>query len=111
MAYYAVLAAKGFIPTDVLKSFGEYDSILGQHPDRTLIPGVEIASGSLGHGLPIALGMSAALDLKDADGPRVFCLIGNAEFEEDSNHEAVVLAGRMGISRLAVCVIDNGSAT
>jgi len=111
MAYYAVLAAKGFIPTDVLKSFGEYDSILGQHPDRTLIPGVEIASGSLGHGLPIALGMSAALDLKGADGPRVFCLIGDAEFDEGSNHEAVVLAGRMGISRLTVCVIDNGPAT
>jgi transketolase len=61
MAYYAVLAAKGFIPVDILQTFGRHDSILGQHPDRTLIPGVEIASGSLGHGLPIALGMSAAL--------------------------------------------------
>ena len=43
MAYYAVLAAKGFIPVDELHRFGEHDSILGGHPDRTLIPGVEVA--------------------------------------------------------------------
>ena len=42
MAFYAVLAAKGFIPVDELKTFGEFDSRLGLHPDRNLIPGVEI---------------------------------------------------------------------
>src|SRR3954469_24708375 len=56
MAYYAVLAAKGFLPVDWLPGFGSYDSPLGHHPDRTLVPGVEIASGSLGHGLPIGVG-------------------------------------------------------
>jgi transketolase len=111
MAYYAVLAAKGFIPVETLSTFGEYDSILGQHPDRSLIPGVEIASGSLGHGMPIAVGLAAALRLKGTDGPRVFCLVGDAEFDEGSNHEAVALAGRMGLSALAVCVIDNHSAS
>jgi transketolase len=74
MAYYAVLAAKGFIPADILQTFGEYDSILGQHPDGTLGPGVEIGSGSLGHGMPIAVGMAAALGVKGLDGPRVFAL-------------------------------------
>lgn len=74
MAYYAVLAAKGFIPADILQTFGEYDSILGQHPDGTLVPGVEIGSGSLGHGMPIAVGMAAALGVKGLDGPRVFAL-------------------------------------
>ena len=54
MAYYAVLAAKGFIPVEWLTSFGTFDSPLGYHPDRTLVPGVEIGSGSLGHGLPVA---------------------------------------------------------
>src|ERR1043165_3185378 len=42
MAYYAVLAAKGFLTTDDLRSFGRSDSILGYHPDRTLVPGAEI---------------------------------------------------------------------
>ena len=97
MAYYAVLAAKGFIPVQTLPTFGTYDSILGQHPDGTLIPGVEIASGSLGHGLPIAVGMAAALNLKGVDGPRVFCLVGDAELDEGSNHEAVVVAGFVSV--------------
>ena len=111
MAYYAVLAAKGFIPMGALPTFGRYDSILGQHPDRALIPGVELSSGSLGHGLPIAVGVAAALDLKGDVGPRVFCLVGDAELDEGSNHEAIALAGRVSLSRLTVCVIDNRSAT
>ena len=111
MAYYAVLAAKGFIPIDALPTFGRYDSILGQHPDRSLIPGVEISSGSLGHGLPIAVGVAAALDLKGNVESRVFCLVGDAELDEGSNHEAITLAGRLSLFRLTVCVIDNRSAT
>src|SRR5438093_1617407 len=59
-AYYAVLAAKGFIPVDELAGFGTFDSPLGYHPDRVLVPGVEISSGSLGHGLPIAVGRALA---------------------------------------------------
>jgi transketolase len=58
MAYYAVLAAKGFIPLTWLDTFGQLDSPLGYHPDRVLVPGVEISSGSLGHGLPIAVGVA-----------------------------------------------------
>ena len=111
MAYYAVLAAKGFIPMNALPTFGRYDSILGQHPDRSLIPGVEIASGSLGHGLPMAVGVAAALDMKKNAGSRVFCLVGDAELDEGSNHEAIAVAGRLGLSRLTVCVIDNHSAS
>ncbi len=111
MAYYAVLAAKGFVPMDALDSFGRYDSILGQHPDRSLVAGVEVSSGSLGHGLPIAVGVAAALDLKRNVGSRVFCLVGDAELDEGSNHEAIAVAGRFGLSRLTVCVIDNHSTT
>ena len=111
MAYYAVLTAKGFIPIDTLPSFGRYDSILGQHPDRSLIPGVDVSSGSLGHGLPIAVGVAAGLDLKRNVASRVFCLVGDAELDEGSNHEAIAVAGRLGLSRLTVCVIDNHSAS
>ena len=95
MAYYAVLAAKGFIPVESLAGFGSFDSLLGYHPDRVLVPGVEISSGSLGHGLPIAVGMTLALDTAASRGARVFCLVGDGELDEGSNWEAVQLAGRL----------------
>ena len=110
MALYAVLAAKGFIPCEWLADFGRFDSPLGQHPDRNLVPGVEIASGSLGHGLPIALGVALALDSCAAAGARVFVLLGDAELDEGSNHEAIALAGRMRLERLTAIVVDNASA-
>jgi transketolase len=103
-AYYAVLAAKGFIPEEWLDLFGEFDSPLGNHPDRTLVPGIEISSGSLGHGLPIAVGMALA-------GRRVYCLVGDGELDEGSNWEAIQYAGRAGLDRLTTVVVDNGSAT
>src|SRR3954466_9853773 len=80
-AYYAVLAAKGFLEPDELASFGAFDSILGHHPDHMLGGGVEISSGSLGHGLPIAVGMALALDAHERGG-RVVCLAGDAELDE-----------------------------
>src|SRR5215467_8185604 len=60
-AFYAVLAAKGIVPVDALDSFGSFDSPLGYHPDRMLAPGVEISSGSLGHGLPLGVGVALGL--------------------------------------------------
>jgi transketolase len=111
MAFYAVLAAKGFIPLDWLPGFAGHESRLGHHPDRVLLPGVEISSGSLGHGLPIAVGLAIGLrgrpDSRDA---RVYCLVGDAELDEGSNHEAIVLAGRRGVDRLHVIAVDNASA-
>jgi transketolase len=111
MAFYAVLAAKGFIPVATLGGFADYDSPLGMHPDRALVPGVEIASGSLGHGLPIAVGMAMALNVKDNGDSRVVTLLGDAELDEGSNHEAIAMAGRMALSRLIAIVVDNRSAT
>jgi transketolase len=111
MAYYAVLAAKGFIPEELLATFGGFDSPLGYHPDRNLIPGVEIASGSLGHGLPLAVGRSLALDYREQSGGRVFVLVGDAELDEGTNHEAIAFAGCASLGRLTVIVIDNKSAT
>ncbi|MER6396778.1 thiamine pyrophosphate-dependent enzyme [Kitasatospora sp. NPDC059973] len=111
MAYYAVLAAKGFIDPELLPSFGAYDSPLGHHPDRLLIPGVEISSGSLGHGLPLAVGTALGLRAQGLDDPAVWVLLGDAEFDEGSNHEALAFAGAYGLDRLHVVVIDNSSAT
>jgi transketolase len=110
MAYYAVLAAKGFIGLDTLATFGRYDSPLGHHPDRNLVPGVEISSGSLGHGLGIAVGVALGLGARRSPA-RVFCLVGDAELDEGSNHEAIAYAGRTGLERLTCVAVDNGSST
>lgn len=110
-SYYAVLAAKGFIPVEQLAGFGRFDSPLGHHPDAALIDGVEIASGSLGHGLPIAVGRALALRATGRTAPRVICVLGDGELAEGSNHEAIALAGRMGLDRLTAVVVDNFSAT
>lgn len=111
MAYYAVLAAKGFVPEEWLPGFGSYDSPLGHHPDRVLVPGVEIASGSLGHGLPIAVGTALGLRAQGLAGPAVWTLIGDAELDEGSNHEAVAFAGPAALDRLHTVVVDNSSAS
>ncbi|MEU8523028.1 transketolase [Streptomyces sp. NBC_01216] len=111
MAYYAVLAAKGFFPEELLAGFGSYDSPLGHHPDRTLVPGAEIGSGSLGHGLPLAVGSVLGLRAQGLSEPRVWVLIGDAELDEGSNHEALAYAGPAGLEQLHTVVIDNGSAT
>ncbi|PZT71048.1 transketolase [Streptomyces sp. SW4] len=111
MAYYAVLAAKGFLPVEWLPGFGSYDSPLGHHPDRTLVPGVEIGSGSLGHGLPIAVGTALGLRAQGLGEARVWTLIGDAELDEGSNHEAIAFAGPAGLERLHTVVVDNRSAS
>jgi len=111
MSYYAVLAAKGFIDPALLPGFGGYDSPLGHHPDRVLLPGVEIGSGSLGHGLPLAVGTALGLRAQGLTDPAVWVLTGDAELDEGSNHEAVEFAGASRLHRLHAVVIDNSSAT
>jgi len=110
MAYYAVLAAKGFIEPSTLDTWTAWDSPLGQHPDRVLVPGVEISSGSLGHGMPIGVGVAIGLRLQGRSS-RVVVLVGDAELDEGSNHEAIALAGRMGLGNFTVVVVDNESGT
>ncbi|TML56001.1 MAG: transketolase [Actinobacteria bacterium] len=102
-AYYAVLAAKGLLAVELLDGFGDFDSPLGHHPDRRLVPGAEFSSGSLGHGLAVAAGASLM-------GRRIFCLLGDAELDEGSNWEAVQYAGRIGLASLTAIVIDNDSS-
>jgi transketolase len=111
MAYYAVLAAKGFLDPAELDDWTTFTSRLGQHPDRTLVPGVEIGSGSLGHGLALAVGTALGLRAQERDEPRVYVLVGDGELDEGSNHEAIALASRLGVDRLTAIAVDNGSAS
>ena len=108
-AYYAVLAAKGFIPHDWLDDFGGFHSHLGQHPDRTMIPGVEVGTGSLGHGLGLAVGTALGLRAQGLSS-KVFVLLGDAELDEGSNHEAIAYAAAIRLPLTAI-VIDNQSST
>lgn len=110
-AFYAVLAAKGFIPHAWLDDLGGPDSRLGHHPDQTLVPGVEIGSGSLGHGLGLGVGTALGLRAQGLLRQRVYVLLGDAELDEGSNHEAVAYAGTTGLDTLTAVVIDNRSST
>ena len=109
-AYYAVLAAKGFIPAAWLDDAGAWDSPLGRHPDRVLIPGVEVGTGSLGHGLGLAVGTALGLRAQGYLDTRTYVLLGDAELDEGSNHEAIAYAAAIRLPITAI-VIDNRSAT
>lgn len=110
-AYYAVLCAKGFFEAEMFDMFGAYQSPLGYHPDRALIPGVEISSGSLGHGLPLAVGTALGLRARGLTDCRVWVMLGDGEFDEGSNFEAVAYAARAGLEQLNAVIVDNHSAT
>lgn len=111
MAYYAILAAKGFLDPAELDGWTGPGSRLGYHPDGTLVPGVEIGSGSLGHGLPIGIGTALGLRAQRRTEPGVYVLVGDGELDEGSNHEAIAVAGRLGLDRLHTVVINNTSSS
>lgn len=111
MAFYAVLAQKGFIPRDELPRFLTWEGRLGGHPDRHQVAGVEASTGSLGHGLPMAVGVAYALRAKGLDRQRVVVLTGDAELNEGSNWEAILHAGAVGLSNLTLVVVDNRSGS
>jgi transketolase len=110
MAYYAVLCDRGFFPETWLATWGSFGSPLGYHPDRNLVPGVEISSGSLGHGLPLGVGTALGLRAQGI-GSRVVVLVGDAELDEGSNHEALELAAGLGLDSVTVVVVDNRSTS
>jgi transketolase len=109
--YYAILATKGFFPVEWLPGFMDWGNPLGSHPDRTLVPGVEASTGSLGHGLPMAVGVALALRAKDLLEQRVFVLCGDGELNEGTNWEAILTAPNLGLSRLTLVIVDNHSSS
>jgi transketolase len=109
-ALYAILAAKGFFPAAWLDRFLEHDGHLGSHPDRTQVPGIEASTGSLGHGLPMAIGTALALRAKGFSEQRSIVLCGDAELNEGSNWEAILLAPQLKLGNLTLLVIDNHSS-
>jgi len=103
LALYVMLAEKGFFPEEELWKFCKSDGILGGHPEHT-IPGVEVSTGSLGHGLPIGVGF--ALNGKyEKSSYRTFVVLGDGESNEGSVWEAALCAGKHKLTNLVV-VID-----
>lgn len=110
IALYAVLATKGFFPAAELGRLMTWAGILGGHPDRGQVPGIEASTGSLGHGFPMAVGVALALKAKHSDR-RVFVLIGDGESNEGSVWETVLLAGSLELPRLTCIFVNNHSST
>ena len=103
-AYYAVLAEAGFFPHQWLETFYQNGSRLAGHATHTHIPGVEISTGSLGHGLSIATGMALA-GKRDGRHYRVFCLLSDGECDEGSTWEPVLFAPQHKLDNL-VAIVD-----
>jgi transketolase len=101
-ALYAILAARGFFPVSWLDDFMERGGHLGSHPDRTQVPGIEASTGSLGHGLSMAVGVALALRAKGLTEQRVVVLCGDAELNEGSNWEAILLAPQRHLGDLTL---------
>jgi transketolase len=94
-ALYTVMARAGYFPESQLLTLRKLGSPLQGHPDRTALPGIEAATGSLGQGLSVALGM--ALGLKLAGSPaRVYCILGDGEVQEGQVWEAAMAAPKLG---------------
>ncbi len=106
LALYAVLAERGFLPTAELASFGRADSRLAGHPMRA-VPGVEMPTGSLGHGLALGLGFALAARLAGRS-QRSFVLTGDGELQEGSCWEAAGCAAAQHADTLTAIIDANG---
>lgn len=105
-SYYAVLAAKGFFETEtVINEFSQFGSQFIGHPNNEL-PGIEMNSGSLGHGLPVCVGMALACR-KEGRPSRVYTVMGDGEVAEGSVWEGFMAAGHYKLGNLCAVVDRN----
>lgn len=102
---YAALAEQGFFPVEKLLTHYQNGSELCGHASHE-VPGIEVSTGALGHGLPMAAGMAYAGRLKSSSH-RVFCLLSDGECDEGSTWEAALFAAHHGLSNLVVIVDYN----
>lgn len=105
LALYVILAEKGFFPSSELWRFCQSDGILGGHPEHK-VPGVEVSTGSLGHGLSIGIGFALNARYEKADY-RTFIIVGDGECNEGSIWEAAMCAGKHRLGNLTVIVDYN----
>ena len=104
---YATLAECGYFPVEELLTLRQMDSRLQGHADRTITPGVEMSSGSLGQGLSFALGASLAARL-DGKDHRIYVMLGDGECNEGQVWEAAMASSHFGADNLTAIVDNNG---
>jgi transketolase len=110
MALYAILQEISLINDSWITDFSKFESRFGGHPDRNKVQGVTASTGSLGHGLSIAVGLALAnrnLNQKKL----VFCLVGDGEMNEGSIWESLLVATHHNLSNLTIIIDNNQSST
>ena len=105
-AIYASLAESGFFDPEQLKTHYQNGSFLSGHVSHKGVPGVEFSTGSLGHGLPVAVGMAQAAKM-DGKAHRVYVVLGDGECDEGSVWEAALFANHFELNNLVVIVDHN----
>jgi transketolase len=106
VALYSVLVEAGFCKPSVLDDYAKNGTKMAGHVIKNSLPGVEVSSGSLGHGLPLAVGIALGAKL-DVKSRKVFCLMGDGECNEGSVWEAVMFAAQNKLDNLRVIVDHN----
>ncbi|WP_241361316.1 transketolase [Escherichia coli] len=99
--YYCVLAEAGFFPLEWLSTYQQPNSHLPGHPVRQKTPGIELNTGALGHGFPVAVGLALAAK-KSQSRRRIFLITGDGELAEGSNWEAALAAAHYGLDNLVI---------
>jgi transketolase len=111
-AQYYCMAKAGYFPMDRLITLRKLGSPLQGHPDRVMLPGIEAATGSLGQGISVAVGMALGLKLS-GKGSRVYCVVGDGETQEGQVWESLMSAPKLGapdhhLDNLCVILDYNG---
>lgn len=106
-ALYGVLAEKGFIPKEDIKTFRHTDSYLQGHPDMNKVPGVDMSTGSLGQGVSVAGGMALSAKLS-GKSYRVYSILGDGELEEGQVWEQAMFAAHYKLDNFTIFIDNNG---
>jgi len=106
VGYAAMLADKGYFEFDLLKDFNKFKSPFGMHLDSAKVRGVDVSTGSLGHGLPMSVGLALGARVQRQDW-KTYCILGDGECNEGSVWEAAMAAGHFKTTNLITFVDRN----
>jgi transketolase len=108
LAHYCILAHFGYFPMEKVYTFGAFNSDFGCHADRFKVTGIEASTGSLGHGIGIAVGMALGIKMRKSNR-KVYTVIGDGESNEGSVWESLLVADNLGLNNLTVIYDNNMS--
>ncbi|MBM7716114.1 transketolase [Bacillus thermophilus] len=106
IALYAVMALRGYMPVEELKTFDSLNSRLQAHPDMNTLPGLDMSTGSLGQGISAAVGIALGAKLQHKDF-RTYCMIGDGESQEGQVWEAADIASKYRLDNVVVMLDNN----